>query len=428
MRTHLRDVWALLRDAAKDWDKDNASRLSAALAYYALLSVAPLVVVAVAVAGLVFGREAASNQVAQQIGSVVGAEAARAIETLLAQAQKPSTGIVSTVIGTIVLLFGASGVFTELSSALNSIWQVAPKPGAGARDFVRHRFLAFAMVLAVAFLLLVSLVLSAGVSAIGHFFSAYLPGGETSWQLANFAFGVALSTGLFALIFKFVPDVEVAWRDLWVGAFTTALLFSIGKSLLGLYIGKAAPASAYGGIPMRSQLTPVKTTRLPAPPVVARPRFAFEPRVVPIYWDAHFRTHPLDVTILDEFLRALFQSSWMTELARKRVAPARLLRSFVPRKSPPARLGPTAISEHVADWVAGGLLAPLPKQSEQSLLYLVLTRLSGERGYDPMASTNGCIVVPLGETGANLLEMHSSPISQALAAAFSRAARDRLGA
>ena len=145
-----------------------------------------------------------------------------------------------------MLFFGASGVFNELNSALNSIWEVAPKPGEGARGFLRHRFLAFAMVLAVAFLLLVSLVLSAGVSAIGHFFATYLPGGETSWQLANFVFGVAMSTGLFALIYKFVPDVEVAWRDLWVGAFATALLFSIGKSLLGLYIGKTAPASAYG--------------------------------------------------------------------------------------------------------------------------------------------------------------------------------------
>ena len=246
MSAHLRDIWSLIREAAKDWDEDNASRLAAALAYYALLSVAPLVVVAVAVAGLVFGREAASNQIAEEIGSVVGPEAARAIETLLAHAKQPASGIVSTLVGTVVLFFGASGVFNELNSALNSIWEVAPKPGEGARGFLRHRFLAFAMVLAVAFLLLVSLVLSAGVSAIGHFFATYLPGGETSWQLANFVFGVAMSTGLFALIYKFVPDVEVAWRDLWVGAFVTALLFSIGKSLLGLYIGKTAPASAYG--------------------------------------------------------------------------------------------------------------------------------------------------------------------------------------
>jgi hypothetical protein len=150
--------------------------------------------------------------------------------------------------------------------------------------------------------------------------------------------------------------------------------------------------------------------------------------VVPIYWDSHFRTHPLDVTILDEFLRALFQSSWMTELAKKRVAPARLLRSYVPRRSPPTRLSRSAVAEHVAEWVAGGMLAPLPRQSERSLLYLVLTRVAGDRGFDPLGSSDGCIVVPLGETDADLLEIHSSSISQALASAFTRAAKDRLGA
>ena len=179
---------------------------------------------------------------------------------------------------------------------------------------------------------------------------------------------------------------------------------------------------------MRSQFSPVKVTRLPVPPLSGRPRFVFEPRVVPIYWDAHFRAHPLDVTILDEFLRALFQSSWMTELGTERVAPARLLRSFVPRRSPPARLSRTAVSEHVADWVAGGLVTPIPKQSEHALLHLVLTRLAGDRGYDPIASNDGCVVVPLGDTGSNLLEVYSSPISQALARAFVRAARARTDA
>jgi hypothetical protein len=178
---------------------------------------------------------------------------------------------------------------------------------------------------------------------------------------------------------------------------------------------------------MRSQFSPVRVSRLPAHPVAARPRLAFEPRVVPIYWDAHFRAHPLDVTILDEFLRALFQSSWMTELGRQRVAPARLLRSFVPRRSPPARLSRTALAEHVGEWVASGLLSPLPKQSEQSLLYLVLARCAVDRGFDPLAPSDGCVVVPLADTGSNLLEAHSSPISQALAAAFVRTARDRLG-
>jgi membrane protein len=236
----------MLKEAAKDWNDDNASRLAAALAYYTLLSIAPLLVVSVAVAGLAFGQEAARGEIAREIGSIVGAEAARAIQTVLSHAQAPSAGIWSTAIGLVVLLLGASGVFNELASALNTIFDVTSKPGQGALGFLRHRFMAFAMVLAVAFLLLVSLILSAGLSAAGHFFASYLPGGELVWQLANFAIGLAVSTALFASIFKIVPDVDVAWRDVWVGGLVTALLFSIGKLLLGLYIGKSAATSSYG--------------------------------------------------------------------------------------------------------------------------------------------------------------------------------------
>lgn len=179
---------------------------------------------------------------------------------------------------------------------------------------------------------------------------------------------------------------------------------------------------------MRSQFSSSKLPRLPQPPFAVRQRFAFEPRVVPIYWDSHFRAHPLEVTILDEFLRALFQSSWMTDLGRENVAPARLLPSFVPRRSPPARLGRSAVAEHVAEWVARGLVAPLPKRFEQSLLYLVLTRVHEDLGFDPIASNDGCVVVPLAETGSNLLEVHSPRLCRALAEAFTRAARARPGA
>ena len=242
----VRDVWPLLKEAAKDWDDDNASRLAAALAYYTLLSIAPLIVLSVAVAGVAFGEQAARGEIAREISSIVGEQAARAIEGIISNAEAPAAGIASTVIGLVVLLLGASGVFSELASALNAIFDVTPKPGQGALGFLRHRLFAFAMVLAVAFLLLISLVLSAGLSAVGHFFERYLPGGEIVWQLANLAIGLALATALFALIFKVVPDVEVAWRDLWVGALFTAALFTLGKSLLGLYIGKSAATSAYG--------------------------------------------------------------------------------------------------------------------------------------------------------------------------------------
>jgi membrane protein len=242
----LRSAWSLLKAAGTDWDEDNASRLAASLACYTLLSIAPLLVVSVAVAGLAFGQDAARGQIAHEIGAIVGADAALAIESIIAHAKAPEAGIQSTIIGGAVLLLGASGVFSELRSALNTIWEVEPKPGQAAKNFLRHRFLAFAMVLAVAFLLLVSLVLSAGLSALGRFFQSYLPGGELVWQVVNFAFSVAFATALFAAIFKVVPDVRVAWRDLWVGAAFTAVLFSVGKLLLGLYIGKTATTSSYG--------------------------------------------------------------------------------------------------------------------------------------------------------------------------------------
>jgi len=242
----LKSAWSLLKAAATDWDEDNASRLAASLTCYTLLSLAPLVVVSVAVAGLVFGQDAARGEIARELGSIVGPQAAKAIEAVIAHAKAPEAGVQSTVIGGAVLLLGASGVFNELRSALNTIWEVEPKPGQSAKNFLRHRFLAFAMVLAVAFLLLVSLVLSAGLSALGRFFQNYLPGGELVWQVANFAFGVAFATALFAAIFKVVPDVRVAWRDLWVGAAFTAVLFSVGKLLLALYIGKSATTSSYG--------------------------------------------------------------------------------------------------------------------------------------------------------------------------------------
>ena len=236
----------MIKETAKSWDDDNASRLAAALAYYTLLSITPLIVLSVAVAGLAFGKEAAQGEIVGEIASIVGVQAAEAIEGILAHAEAPAAGIWSTVVGVVVLLLGASGVFNELASALNAIFDVDLKPGQGALGFLRHRLFAFGMVLGVAFLLLVSLILGAALSAVGHFFASYLPGGEFVWQLANFAIGLAITGALFALIFKVVPDVDVAWRDIRVGALVTAGLFSVGKLLLGLYLGKSAATSSYG--------------------------------------------------------------------------------------------------------------------------------------------------------------------------------------
>jgi membrane protein len=241
-----RNAWSLIKETASDWQSDNAARLAAALAYYTLLSIAPMVVLAVAIAGLAFGEDAARGQIAQQISAVVGAQAGESIEGIARNAHTPTAGVLSSVVGVIVLLFGASGVFGELQSSLDAIWEVEPKPGRGVLGIIRDRFFSFTMVLGVAFLLMVSLVLSAAIAAFGHFLSGALPGGELLWTALNALISLAIITGLFSLIFKVVPDVEIRWRDVWVGAAVTALLFTIGKLLIGLYLGKSSLTSSYG--------------------------------------------------------------------------------------------------------------------------------------------------------------------------------------
>jgi membrane protein len=244
--TMAKKLWSVLKSTAQEWSDDNASRLAASLAYYTLLSVAPLIVLAIAVVGLVFGDEAARGQIADQLGAVVGPQAAQAIQAIVKNAQTPQSGVLSSIIGVVVLLAGASGVFGELQNALDTIWDVEPKPGRGIRGFIHDRFFSFTMVLGVAFLLLVSTLLSTALATIGKFFSERLPGGEALWHVVNFGISLAIITVLFGLIFKVVPDVKVAWRQIWLGAFITALLFTIGKQLLGLYLGKSSMASSYG--------------------------------------------------------------------------------------------------------------------------------------------------------------------------------------
>lgn len=242
----VKQLVEIVKETAADWKADNATRLSASLAYYTVLSVAPMLVLAVSVAGLVYGEDAAKGQIAHQISGVVGAQAGQAIETVLMHAKAPEQGIFGSLIGIVVLLFGASGVFGELQASLNEIWKVAPRPGRGFWGIVQQRFFSFAMVLGVAFLLLVSLLLSALIAGIGGAFSRALPGGAWVWQSFNFLFSLGIVSGLFALIYKVLPDADVGWRDVWVGALVTALLFSIGKLGLALYLGRASVASPYG--------------------------------------------------------------------------------------------------------------------------------------------------------------------------------------
>lgn len=241
-----RQTWAIVLEAIRNWNEDNVSRLAAALSCYTLISIAPLGILSVAVAGAVFGQSAARGQIATDMSSLVGIKAARAIGTIILNARGPGSGITSTVLGVVILLLGASGVFAELQSAMNTIWKVTPKAGAGLMTFVRHRFFSFAMVLIVAFLLLVSMLLSAALPVVGKYFQGYLRGGEYVWLMGNASVSLTLTTVLFALIFRVVPDIKIAWKEVWPGAFATALLFTLGKLLLSLYIGKWSVTSSYG--------------------------------------------------------------------------------------------------------------------------------------------------------------------------------------
>ncbi len=241
----LRSAVDLLKQVGSEWSKDNAGRLAAALALYTLLSIAPLLVIAVAVAGMAFGEEAARGQISQEISGLVGPQAGQAIEGLVARADAPTAGIWSSIAGVVVLLFGASGVFGELQTALNTIWDVKPKPGRGLRGMLRDRFLSFAMVMGVAFLLLVSLVLSAALVAMTQMFQ-HLVDLPWLWQGLNLLVGFAVTSALFALTFKIVPDVKVPWRDVWIGGMATALAFSLGRIALSWYVGRAATVSPFG--------------------------------------------------------------------------------------------------------------------------------------------------------------------------------------
>ncbi|MEK6259962.1 MAG: YihY/virulence factor BrkB family protein [Planctomycetota bacterium] len=239
-----KDVWAIVREAGTESLADRVPRLGAALAFYTTFSLAPLLLVVVAIAGLVFGREAAEGKLLSEMRSLVGNEGGDALQSMVAAAGKQGSGILASVIGGVILLFGAIGLFGELQDALNTIWEVQPKPGGGWWGFVRTRLLSFSAVLGVAFLLLVSLVISTVMSALNG-----LLGGSFSGVILNLiqwlvSFGVI--TGLFAMIYRLLPDAEIAWRDVWFGALVTSVLFALGKSLIGLYLGQTAVTSVYG--------------------------------------------------------------------------------------------------------------------------------------------------------------------------------------
>ncbi|MBD2306837.1 YihY/virulence factor BrkB family protein [Chroococcidiopsis sp. FACHB-1243] len=242
----IKTIISLLRETFTEWNEDKASRLAAALAYYTVFSLAPMLIIAIAIAGAVFGEEAARGEIVTQIQGLVGRDGAKFIETAIEGASKPQAGTIASLISIAVLLFGASGLFAQLQDSLNTIWEVQPKPGRGLIGILRDRFLSFTMVLGVGFLLLVSLVLSAGLSGLVNFLGSLLPGIGALLQLANFVLSFAVTTLLFGLIYKVLPDVKIAWSDVWSGAIVTSLLFSIGRFALGLYLGNSSFGSTYG--------------------------------------------------------------------------------------------------------------------------------------------------------------------------------------
>ena len=236
----------LAKKSYSKWSEHQAPRLGASVAFYSVLSFAPLLVLTTAVIALIFGKSSAQGALVNEARQWIGDRGAETVQSLLKSAQKPASGIVSSIIAFITLLFGASGVFTELQEALNTIWEAPAQTASGFMGMVKQRVFSFGMVLSVGFLLLVSLVLSAGLAFVGHSFGQLVPLPPAVLQTINFLVSFAVISVLFALMFKYVPNTKVAWRNALAGAVGTALLFTIGKLLLGLYLGKASVGSTYG--------------------------------------------------------------------------------------------------------------------------------------------------------------------------------------
>ncbi|MDJ0692593.1 MAG: YihY/virulence factor BrkB family protein [Xenococcaceae cyanobacterium MO_188.B32] len=246
MQIRIRSTFRLLKESFYEWQQDKVSLLAAALAYYTVFSITPLLVMAIAIAGAVFGQDTARGEILEQINELVGEQGAQAIETALANANQPQLGSIASIISVVMLLVGASGVFAQLQEALNTVWNVRAKPDGGIGEFLRKRLLSFGMVLAIGFLLLVSLIVSAILSGISKLEITLLPGLNPLWQLLNLGISFGLISLLFALIYKYLPDVRIRWQDVWVGAIITAFLFTFGKFLIGLYLGRGSLGSAYG--------------------------------------------------------------------------------------------------------------------------------------------------------------------------------------
>lgn len=242
----MKKALGLLKETYQEWQEDGAASLAASLSYYTIFSLAPLLLIVLGVVGIMFGEQGARQGVMDQVRSTVGPEGADAINTMLNNANQNNSGPWATGLGLVLLLLGASGVFGQLQSALNHIWEVAPAPDRGILGTIKARFLSMSMVLGIGFLLMVSLVLSAAVASMNQWVQGIAPWTQAFAQLLEWAVNLAIFTGLFAMMFKILPDVRIRWKDVWVGALATALLFSLGKVAIGLYLGKSGTSSAFG--------------------------------------------------------------------------------------------------------------------------------------------------------------------------------------
>jgi membrane protein len=238
--------WKILRQTAREFLEDQALRLSAALSYYAAFSLAPLLLIAIAVAGWVFGDEAVRGQVNEHLRGSLGETGATALQDMIAHARKPEKNLVASIAGVAMLLFGAGGVFGQLQEALNTVWGVKRRSGRGLKGLLKDRFLSFAMVLGTGFLLLTSMIISAVLQGLSEYVGTILSLPPVVWSIISGAVSFLVIAALFAAIFKLLPDVRIAWKDVFLGAIFTATLFTIGKFVLGWYLGREATASAYG--------------------------------------------------------------------------------------------------------------------------------------------------------------------------------------
>ena len=239
--------WKLIQSAGRAWLDDYAPSMGAALSYYTVFSMAPLLLIVISVAGLVFGVDAARGQIFGELRGLLGDEAAQSIQSILVSVSEPSQGVLGTLIGLVLVLVGATTVFAELQDALDRIWRAPSRPGAsGMWAVIRTRLLSFGLILGLAFLLMVSLVFGAVVSALGKWWGGLFGGWEPVLQIVNLVIGFVLTTGVFAMIYKLMPRVQVRWQDVWLGAVVTAALFSVGKWLISVYIGRSGVASGFG--------------------------------------------------------------------------------------------------------------------------------------------------------------------------------------